>query len=247
MEAQILNTLILTEMNVTPSFHANTGVSKQINYKPGSPHLKSNDHAGRDSYAEAPASLYHATWQQQTGPAPLKVFKSIQQDDFKKWNIEFLTEYLVKTHHAFAKKNVDTIHRLAQKVSYRHCENHPELLTLIEVIFLFQHDLLNQMKKEEQTIFPYFDQKNGKLPDNEKTFHPAILIHRMKWMKYENEKALNYLKVFRHVTYNFGTPSDACNSYKDLFEKLREFEEDMHLHIYLENEVLFPRIAGSPR
>ncbi|MEO6188394.1 MAG: hemerythrin domain-containing protein [Ginsengibacter sp.] len=233
-------------MNVIPFVQTNTAARYQTIYKPEFPKHSDQDERNRSLNVEESPVQSVRKWQAQAGPSPFKVFKTILRDDFNKWNTDFLAEYLMKTHHAFAKTNVLTIHGLAQKVAYRHCENHPELLTLIEVIFLFQHDLLNQMKKEEQTIYPYLKQKDRSQLKNDKNMHSAILIHRMKWMKYENDKALEYLKVLRQVTYNFGTPSDACESYKALFQKLQEFEEDLQLHIYLENEILFPRIVGSP-
>ena len=172
---------------------------------------------------------------------PLNVFKTISRNDFEKWDIDFLVEYM-QTHHGFTRKNAVAIYKQAQKVFYRHCENHPELLTLTEVIFLFLHDLFNQMEKEE-LFFSYIRQIAVKKR------HQQIFINCGSRslddiiQSFENghKKALNYLKVIRQITGSYKIPADACNSYKSVFEKLKEFEEDLILHFRLEKDIFFPK------
>lgn len=180
---------------------------------------------------------------------PLKVFKPISRNDFDKWETDFLVDYIIKTHHNFAKKNAVTIYTLAQKVAYQHSNNHPELLTLNRIIFLFLHDLLNQMSNEEQSLFPYIrqttnDKKYAKINDNNIS---KLLKEKIKSLQNEHKKSLIYLKVIRQVTNNFRIPSDACNSYSTLFEKIKELEDDLSIHFHLEDDILFPNAIAAYR
>ena len=175
---------------------------------------------------------------------PFNVFKTISRDDFEKWDIDFLVEYL-KTHHGFIRNNAALIYELAQKVFYRHCENHPELMTLTEVIFLFFHDLLNQMRKEE-FFFAYIRQisktkRQLQTPGNTVL---KVVNDTIKLLRNDQEKSLNYLKAICQITGNYRIPSDACCSYKSLFEKLKEFEEHLIVHFHLEKDILFLRLSA---
>ena len=178
---------------------------------------------------------------------PFNVFKPISRNDFGKWETDVLVDYIIKTHHDFAKKSAVIIYNLAQKVTYRHSDNHPELRTLTEVIFLFLHDLLNQMLKEERSIFPYIRQKEknrkyARINDNSSS---QSLKQKIKLLQNEHRKAFNYLKVLRQLTNNFRIPSDACNSYNALFEKIKELEDDLNLHFHLESDILFPNAIAA--
>ena len=170
-----------------------------------------------------------------------------ESKDFDKWETNVLVDYIINTHHDFAKKNAVIIYNLAQKVTYRHSDNHPELRTLSEIIFLFLHDLLNQMLKEEQYIFPYIrqkekDRKYAKINDNNIS---QSLKEKIKLLQNAHEKAFRYLKVLRQVTNNFRIPYDACNSYNALFEKIKELEDDLNMHFHLENDILFPNAIAA--
>lgn len=178
-------------------------------------------------------------------PQPFNVFKTISQGDFDKWDTDFLIEFIIRTHHDFAKKNAVIVYCLAQKAFYRHCENHPELLTLTEVIFLFLHDLLNQIRKEE-FFFAYIRQiskakRHLQTPGNADL---KVVKDTIKLLRNDQGKSLNYLKVIRQITDNYRIPSDACHSHKSLFEKLKELEEDLILHFRLEKNILFPKAAA---
>ncbi len=172
---------------------------------------------------------------------PSNVFKTISRDDFEKWDIDFLVKYL-KTHHGFIRKNAALIYMRAQKVFYRHCENHPELIAVTEVIFLFLHDLLNHIRKEEFFFASIRQMAKAKthlqMPGNADL---KVLNNTIISLQSDQEKALKYLKAIRQFTSNYKIPSDACHSYESLFEKLKVFEEDLILHFRLEKDILFPK------
>lgn len=176
---------------------------------------------------------------------PFNVFKTISQGDFDKWDTDFLIEFIIRMHHSFAKKNAVIVYRLAQKVFYRHCENHPELLKLTEVIFLFLHDLLNQIRKEE-FYFAYIRQIAGEKRHLQTSGNSGLIVlkHTTKLLQATHEKVFKNLKVIREITDNYRAPFDACHSYKSLFKKLKEFEKDMNLHFYLEKDILFVKAVA---
>jgi regulator of cell morphogenesis and NO signaling len=173
---------------------------------------------------------------------PFKVFKPTSGNGFGKGQTDFLVDYIIKTHHEFAKKNAAVIYNLAQKVTYRHCDNHPELLTLNKIIFFFLHDLLNHMKEEEQFTFPRLRQKANAIEYTviNDTCISQSLERKIKVLRNEHAKSFTYLKALRQLTNNFGIPSDACNSYKVLFEKIKDLEDDLYIHFHLEDDILFP-------
>lgn len=173
---------------------------------------------------------------------PFEVFKPTSKDDFGKWETDFLVDYIIKTHHDFAKKKAITIYTLAQKVSYRHGDNHPELLTFIKIMFMFLHDLLNQMSKEEQSIFPYIRQAAKDKRYSKINSGLQSLKEKIKCLQDEHAKIFINLKALRQVTNNYGIPSDACNSYTVLFEIMKELEYDLTIHFYLEDNFLFPNV-----
>ncbi len=178
---------------------------------------------------------------------PFKAFEPISGNDFSEWETDCLIDHIIKTHHDFAKKNAVIIYILAQKVFYRYGDTHPEMLPFNKVLFLFLHDLLNQMKEEEQFIFPHIRQTGNHLKYagiNDTAFPPS-LKKKIKLLQIEHAKSFTYLKALREITDNFGIPSDTCNSYKTLFEKMKELEDDLNMHFHLENDILFARGGSS--
>jgi len=166
-----------------------------------------------------------------------------ESDDtkFNKYDTNFLIDYIIKTHHAFAKTNTITIYNLIQKVAYRHSHEHNELKRFNEVAFFFFQDLLNQVLREELNLFPYLRQTIREINYNNKNDNAAFqsLKEKIQLQKTEHKKSFNYLNIFREITNNYEIPLDACNHYKSLFEKMKELEYDLTLHFYLEDNILF--------
>lgn len=163
--------------------------------------------------------------------------------DFSQWDAGFLADYIINTHHRYVKDNAAIISALAQKVAQHHGNAHPELIELAARTGLFLNDLLSHLAKEEETVFPAIKQLAGRgkglsaTPDA-CTVSIAAAIDNMEE---EHEAAGDDLRFFRDLSSNYSLPPDACNSYAYLFEKMKEFESDLFLHIHLENNILFPR------
>ncbi|MBL7762669.1 MAG: iron-sulfur cluster repair di-iron protein [Chitinophagaceae bacterium] len=163
--------------------------------------------------------------------------------DFDKWNLDFLTDYIINTHHQYIKDNAGNIQSIAHKVAQRHSDSHPELNRLAQGIDHFLQDLLNHVIKEEKVLFPAIKEAVAKSRDVSFVGKiPAGFIKQpIQTMQKEHEIAGEDLSFFRKLTNNYELPQDACNSYNYLFEKMKEFEDDLHRHIHLENNILFPK------
>lgn len=176
----------------------------------------------------------------------IKELKPLALQNFDKLNIADLTDYIITTHHSYIKKNASIVYDLAQKVAYKHSENHPELLQLISANFFFFHDLLNHLAKEEQILFPHFKQlaqsRNFKGTGTYANFN---LIKGAVRVMHKEHQAINaHIKLFHQLTHDYTLPSTACYYYKDLFKKMKEFEDNVALHIHLENDILFPKAVA---
>lgn len=169
--------------------------------------------------------------------------KPTTTQEFNKWDIDALIDHIINTHHRYAQENAVIIYDLAQSVANRHSEKHPELAQLVTALFLFLNDFLNHLKKEEQILFPNIRQlvkKKGCVEGITYTTFGFIKESAIA-MKKEHLAAGNELNLFRKLTNDYLVPGDGCISYKSLFEKMKEFENDLILHVHLENNILFPK------
>jgi len=165
------------------------------------------------------------------------------QNDYLNWSLSFLSDYIINTHHQYVKENTAFIKELANKVAKVHGDHHPEA---IRIAYIFSHvadDLILHLKKEEQILFPYIKelvavQTNGGIMEGS-TF--GNVTNPIQIMEAEHEQAGEALQTIRDLSNNFKLPEDACNSYMILYKKLDEYENDLHRHVHLENNVLFPK------
>lgn len=137
---------------------------------------------------------------------------------------------------------MEIINNIAQKVAEHHHVAHPELPELAIRINHHLQDMINHMHKEEQVLFPAIKAivAHQKDPQNN-PIQAGMVTGGIKMMEIEHEDAGDELRVFRDMTNDYALPEDACNSYQYLFEKLKEFENDLFNHIHLENNILFPK------
>jgi regulator of cell morphogenesis and NO signaling len=164
-------------------------------------------------------------------------------EDYNQWELDFLADYIVHTHHRYIQENAAAIDELAAKVAQRHSGHHPELNKLAQSIHHFLQDLLSHLTKEEKVLFPAIKEAAAK--KREASFPlsmpPGFIKQPILMMQQEHEIAGEDLTFFRKLTNNYTLPENVCNSYRYLFEKMKEFEDDLHKHIHLENNILFPK------
>ena len=131
----------------------------------------------------------------------------------------------------------------AAKVRKVHGDHHPELVRINELVDATNAELSSHLVKEEKVLFPYIKElvaaKNNTQPLH--AAHFGTVQNPINMMEVEHEAVGEYLAEIRTLSNNYTLPEDACASYSLLYRLLEEFEEDLHLHIHLENNILFPR------
>jgi len=165
------------------------------------------------------------------------------EQDFTKISLTQLTEYIVQTHHTYVKKELPQIYEYLQKVSSKHGERHPELIKIFQLFAAVKEEMEGHMKKEEMILFPriselekYIQQKSGQLKLNISYLQSPITI-----MEQEHDHAGTLLNEIKILTNNYTPPADACTTYRLSFAALQAFELDLHRHVHLENNILFPK------
>lgn len=174
--------------------------------------------------------------------AAVEAEAQLTEHDYSKWDLGFFTDYIVQTHHQYVKENTPFIMEMANKVANVHGHAHPELLQVAKLFSEVGADLMLHMGKEEKVLFPFIKELasvqflGGGLSSS--AFGKVSTPIRM--METEHELAGDALHTIREITQNYTLPADACNSYTILYKKLDEYENDLHRHVHLENNILFP-------
>ena len=162
--------------------------------------------------------------------------------DFDKMSLTQLANYIVLTHHDYIKRELPLIYSYLQKVSSKHGDRHPELLAVFNAFVELQEDLIQHIEKEEVILFPRIMMVELYSQDNsEVQMNRAYLESPIKVMEQEHENAGELLTQMRELTNDYSLPGDACTTYRLTFAALQAFEMDMHQHIHLENNILFPK------
>jgi regulator of cell morphogenesis and NO signaling len=161
---------------------------------------------------------------------------------YNDWSPGFLADYIVNTHHSYVRKNLPDIRAYALKVMRVHGARHPELKTVYELVEQIHIELDAHLDIEEKILFPFIKAlalagQNLRLREE----LPFTAENPIRRMEVEHETVGKALASVRVLTNNYTLPEDACASYSLLYRMLEEFEEDLHLHVHLENNILFPK------
>ena len=163
---------------------------------------------------------------------------------FNEWKLSFLADYIVNVHHNYVNYNLELISGFAEKVAKVHGHHNTETVEINELWKDIASELTTHMKKEELVLFPYIISLErfslGTLPVFPKT-HFVTVKSPVNMMEEEHEAVGELLHRIQALSNNFTPPDYACNTYKVLYSKLNEFAEDLHQHIHLENNILFPK------
>jgi len=166
--------------------------------------------------------------------------------DFQNASLPELITHILETHHVFTKSEMHRLQALADKVLNAHGGNHPELIHLNELWLRLCADLKPHMFKEEQILFPYMlALSQAAVQTRPVPFAPFGTVNNpIRMMMREHDTAGDILRELRALTDGYKVPDDACISYRTLFEALENFEKDLHQHIHLENNILFPKASA---
>ncbi|GER60711.1 iron-sulfur cluster repair di-iron protein [Patiriisocius marinus] len=162
--------------------------------------------------------------------------------DYKSWPLDLLATYIEKTHHKYVETKIPVLLQFLAKLCKVHGELHPELFKINEEFTKVAEELLQHMQKEEKLLFPQIKKMAERLEDNAplEMAHFGTVQNPISMMEHEHDSAGEIFRTIARLTNNYTPPTDACNTYKVTFSMLQEFEQDLHLHIHLENNILFP-------
>jgi regulator of cell morphogenesis and NO signaling len=163
--------------------------------------------------------------------------------NWKDRSLASLINHIVQKHHAYCREECLRLEPLLAKVASKHGEHHPEVVRVQGLFTSLRNELSMHLMKEEQMLFPYI------IGLEESVAHKSApprapfgtVQNPVRMMVEEHDNAGHLVKGIRGLTQNFTTPEDACTSYKALYQGLEAFEADLHQHIHLENNLLFPR------
>ena len=163
--------------------------------------------------------------------------------DFQTLPLSELIAHILDTHHAFTKQEMSRLELLSRKVISVHGENHPELHKVGAMFETLCADLKPHMFKEEEILFPYIVALVQSRSQNQPgPFAPFGTVNNpVRMMMMEHDTAGEILRELRTITSDYTSPADGCISYQTLYEALEALEKDLHQHIHLENNILFPR------
>lgn len=166
------------------------------------------------------------------------------QMPFMEMTAEQLVSYILIHHHFYVKNSIPTIQHHLQKVVTKHGETFPKMLDILSLFKRVSDELISHMEKEEKILFPAIKQlfTNNKNAETEKSV-PKSIIDQISELKHEHETAGDLLNTIRTITNNYTAPLSACTTHRLSLEELKHFEENLHQHVHLENNVLFPKAA----
>lgn len=163
--------------------------------------------------------------------------------DFQQLSLTELSAHILETHHIFTRSEMARIEALSAKVIGAHSANHPELFKVENLFQRLCADLKPHMFKEEQILFPYIvSMEQAQAQNHPVPFAPFGTVKSpVRMMMMEHDTAGDILRELRAVTSDYRVPPDGCISYQMLYRALEGFEKDLHQHIHLENNILFPK------
>jgi len=168
---------------------------------------------------------------------------AVSEYDLPSGSLAELIDHIVRTHHKFTRDEIARLQALLEKVCSVHGERHPELLSIRQVFSGLAQELTLHLMKEENVLFPYIIRMEEAVVQKDPVLPPPFgtVQNPVRMMMQEHDSAGGALRQIRAASSNFAVPADACISYRTLYQALEGFEADLHQHIHLENNILFPR------
>jgi regulator of cell morphogenesis and NO signaling len=167
-------------------------------------------------------------------------------NDVTEWPVDPLIDHILTTHHAYVRSSLPVIERYLAKLVEVHGARHPELARIATTFERMGRDLLQHMTKEERVLFPYIRE----LAASKSALAPSpfgTVENPIRMMEREHREAGDEMRLLRELTNRYTVPADGCATYLVCFAELADFERNLHRHVHLENNVLFPRAIDLER
>lgn len=164
-------------------------------------------------------------------------------EDWTKAPLAKLSGHIVSTHHAYIRRELPRLEQLAEKVVARHGPTHAELSQIQALLLTLDEELVQHMGKEEGVLFPYIVRLERALSGegDRPQAHFASVSMPIAKMTQDHDTAGALTAETRRLSQDFQLPEGACPTFHAFYDGLHEFERDLHQHIHLENNILFPR------
>ena len=157
--------------------------------------------------------------------------------NFNEWNLDFLCDYIVNTHHKTVLKLLPQLTVYTQKIAQVHGPHHQELIAIANLFTKINEELLQHLRNEEEVLFPAIKE----LLKSNSPEAKATIISEITRMKGEHEFAGGAMDKINVLSDNYSVPADGCNTYQVTYKLLEQFEDDLHIHVHLENNILYPK------
>ena len=163
--------------------------------------------------------------------------------DFNSWPLDLLADYVEKTHHRYVEEKTQMIIPYLNKLCKVHGDRHPELFEINTLFIESARDLAAHMKKEELILFPFIKRMVEAERKGEKLETPRFgtVENPVDSMKHEHTVEGERFEKIAKLTNSYQFPADACGTYQVTYKMLEDFENNLHKHIHLENNILFPK------
>lgn len=176
--------------------------------------------------------------------AATRIIHVSTQLNFAEWDIDFLINYLINIHHHYLKKSLPETQLMLREFANEHSKKFTYLVALEKQFQLLGQQLFPLMHTEEEVIFPYIRQLAHTYRNKEP--FAALFIRTMRkpieeTMLKGHETVTDIILSIRKLTNQYNTPENVCISHKVVIAKLKELDNDLMQHLYLEQSVLFPR------
>lgn len=163
-------------------------------------------------------------------------------EQYDQWALDFLADYIVNQHHAYARKMTPLLREYALAVVEAHAEQHPETRGIAELWEKLSGELAMHTQKEELLLFPYIRRLVQADKEGNRAAPPPFGSARelIETMDAEHDQTGDYLAQIEALSNGYTPPDDACNTFRALYASLKEFDADTKKHVHLENNILFP-------
>ncbi len=163
--------------------------------------------------------------------------------NYDSWKLDFLIDHIENVHHTYVEENIPLVLQYAERVAKVHGHHYSEVIEIHKLFVEIANELTTHMKKEELILFPFVKQLARASREGVKLGLPhfGTVNNPIAMMENEHENAGDIFKEINRLTNSYNPPEGACNTFRALYAKLDEFEQDLHQHIHLENNILFPK------
>lgn len=176
----------------------------------------------------------------------LEILRSNSQGSsprYGEWGVDLLIDFIVKNHHGYVTRMIPVLYAHTQKVASVHGARHPEVVQIAAHFDAIGREFQQHMQKEENALFPFIKAlARSKDGGQEATPSPFGSVQNpIRMMEAEHQSAGDEMRTIRELSGSYVLPDDACTTYRVTYQELRDFEIDLHQHVHLENNILFPK------